>query len=112
MRVDAPRSVGALARILDEAATLDLRAFIVGPAPVDDPEQNRRIHHLSASFAGVCAERGVPFVDVIEALLASPVWMEQIAAGDGAHPGADGYDALAHLVLAGGWLDWLRAETA
>lgn len=112
VRVDAPRSAGALARILDEAAMLDLRAFVIGPAPVDDPEQNRRIHRLSASFGGLCAERGVPFVDVIETLLASPVWIEQIAAGDGAHPGADGYDALAHLVLAGGWLDWLRAEAA
>jgi acyl-CoA thioesterase I len=112
VRVDAPRSAGALARILDEAAMLDLRAFVIGPAPVDDPEQNRRIHRLSASFGGLCAERGVPFVDVIETLLASPVWIEQIAAGDGAHPGADGYDALAPLVLAGGWLDWLRAEAA
>jgi lysophospholipase L1-like esterase len=50
----------------------------------------------------------VPFVSVIESLLAQPVWIEQVAAGDGAHPGAEGYDALARLVLAGGWLDWLR----
>lgn len=52
----------------------------------------------------------MPFVSVVERLLASPVWMEQIADGDGAHPGAEGYDALADLVLAGGWLDWLRAD--
>jgi len=110
VRVDADRSSGALATILDEAATIGLPALVLGPAPVDDPEQNRRIRSLSVSFAGVCAERGVPFMSVIEPLLASPVWMEQVAVEDGAHPGAEGYDALAGLVLAGGWLDWLRAE--
>ncbi len=61
-------------------------------------------------FAGVCAERGLPFVSVVEPLHSLPVWMEQVAAGDGAHPGAEGYEALTKLVLAGGWLDWLRAE--
>jgi acyl-CoA thioesterase-1 len=110
VRVDADRSLGALATILDEAAMIGLPTLVVGPAPVDDPEQNRRIHGLSVSFAEVCAERGVPFMSVVEALLASPVWMEQVAVGDGAHPGAEGYDALADLVLAGGWLDWLRVD--
>ena len=61
-------------------------------------------------FEGICAERGVPFVSVIESLLASSVWMEQVAVRDGAHPGAEGNDALADLVLAGGWLDWLRTD--
>jgi lysophospholipase L1-like esterase len=110
VRVDADHSSSALATILGEATTIGLPTLVVGPAPVDDPEQNRRIHDLSVSFAEVCAEHGVPFVSVVEGLLASPVWMEQVAAGDGAHPGAEGYDALAHLVLAGGWLDWLRAS--
>ena len=110
VRVDADRSLGALATILDEAATMGLPTLVLGPAPVDDPEQNRCIHGLSVSFVEVCVRRGVPFVSVVEGLLASPVWMEQVAVGDGAHPGAEGYDALADLVLAGGWLDWLRAD--
>ena len=111
VRVKADRSLGALATILQEAARIGLPTLVLGPAPVDDPKQNRRINSLSLSFAEVCAEHGVPFVNVIEPLLASPVWMEQVAAGDGAHPGAEGYDALADLVLASGWLDWLRTET-
>lgn len=36
--------------------------------------------------------------------------MTQVMAGDGAHPAAEGYDALAGLILAAGWTDWLRAE--
>jgi lysophospholipase L1-like esterase len=31
-------------------------------------------------------------------------------AGDGAHPSAEGYHALADLILAEGWTDWLRAD--
>ena len=110
MRVEAGRSAGTLAAILDEAAMLGLQAFVVGPAPVDDPEQNRSIRSLSLLHGGVCAEHEVPFVSVIEALLTSPAWMQQVTASDGAHPGAEGYDAFAQLVLADGWLDWLRTE--
>ena len=71
MRVEAGRSAGTLAAILDEAAMLGLQAFVVGPAPVDDPEQNRSIRSLSLLHGGVCAEHEVPFVSVIEALLTS-----------------------------------------
>jgi acyl-CoA thioesterase I len=112
LRVREGRSSLALATILDEAARLGLSALVIGPAPVDDAGQNERIRTLSTSLGEVCAERQVPFVSVVEPLLASPVWMEQVAAADGAHPGAAGYDALARLVLAGSWLDWLRAEPA
>jgi acyl-CoA thioesterase-1 len=111
-RVEADRSSGALDTILDRAATIGLPVLVVGPAPVDDAEQNRRIRSLSAAFGEVCAERAVPFLSVVEPLLASKLWGEQVADGDGAHPGAAGYDALARLVLADGWLDWLRGERA
>jgi acyl-CoA thioesterase-1 len=110
VRVEANRSLDALAAILEGAAAIGLPSLVVGPAPVDEPEQNRRIRSLSGSFAEVCAEHGVPCVGVIEQLLASPVWMQQVAAGDGAHPGAEGYEVLAEVVLAGGWLEWLGAE--
>jgi acyl-CoA thioesterase I len=44
---------------------------------------------------------------VAEALLASSAWMSEIAAGDGAHPGAKGYEAITRLLLDGGLLAWL-----
>jgi lysophospholipase L1-like esterase len=83
---------------------------MIGPAPVDDPEQNARIASLSASFSDLCREAGVAFVEVFKPLLASRVWMRQVTAGDGAHPAAAGYEYLAGLVLAGGWGDWLRGD--
>lgn len=108
VRVAAELSVRTLERVLDEARALDLPAFVVGPPPSCDHDQDIRIAALSRRFAEVCAARAVPFVAVAEDLAANAVWAEEAAAGDGVHPAAGGYDALARLVLAGGWLDWLR----
>jgi acyl-CoA thioesterase-1 len=109
-RVDSETSRVALQTILDRAAMIGLPVLVVGAAPVDEAEQNGRIHALSLAFGDICAERGLPFVSVIDSLLANRLWMKEVAAGDGAHPGADGYDALARRVLEGGWLDWLQAD--
>ncbi len=108
-RVETEHSCGALDDILERARAIGLPALVVGPAPVDDAEQNRRMQDLSVAFAEICASRAVPFIGVIEALLGPDVWSEQVASGDGAHPAAAGYQALAELVLSGGWLDWLRS---
>jgi acyl-CoA thioesterase-1 len=112
LRVQPERSRAALSGILDDAAALGLSALMVGPAPVDDERQNERIRALSSSFAEVCADSGVRFIGVFEAMHASSVWMGQVATGDGAHPASHGYDALADFVLAAGWTDWLRAQPA
>ena len=107
-RVTPERSEAMLAGMLDDAARLGLPAFVVGPAPVCDAGQTARIAELSKRLASVCATRGVVFCDVLEPLRASATWCGEAAAGDGAHPAAGGYEALAELILAGGWLDWLR----
>jgi acyl-CoA thioesterase-1 len=110
LRVTPERSCSALVRVIEGVTGIGLVPLVVGPAPVDDPEQNERIQTLSASFSEVCASAGVYFIGVIEQMLASSVWMMQVAAGDGAHPAVEGYDELADLILANGWTDWLRAE--
>jgi lysophospholipase L1-like esterase len=106
-RVAPDTSVATLARMLDEAAQLGLAAFVVGPSPVADPEHSARLAILSEHFREVCATRAIAFCGVLEPLVATGVWLEEAAAGDGAHPAAVGYEALARLVLAGGWLEWL-----
>jgi lysophospholipase L1-like esterase len=109
LRVAPGVAVDALGRILGGAAQLGLRAFVVGPAPVGEPAQDDRIRALSQALEPVAAEHGAPFVAVAEALCVSAAWRSEAAAGDGAHPGAGGYEELAGLVLAGGWLDWLAS---
>ena len=108
-RVEPERSCMALAAMLDQAARMRLAAAVVGPPPVGDAAQRERAVALCGRFAAVCAERRVPYVPLAAALAASPTWIEEQAAGDGAHPGARGYDLLARLLLDGGLLDWLHA---
>jgi acyl-CoA thioesterase I len=107
IRVPADCSRHALASILDEASMLGFDQFVVGPAPVADAEQNRRITDLTESFAEVCVERYTPFIGMVEPLLESPVWMSEVTAGDGAHPGAKGYKTIAQLLIDRGLLAWL-----
>jgi lysophospholipase L1-like esterase len=107
VRVAPGLAADALGRMLEVAARLGARAFVVGPAPSGDLAQDDRVRALSAAFAPVAARHGAPFVEVVDALCAQRAWTAEAAAGDGVHPGAGGYAALARLVLAAGWLEWL-----
>jgi lysophospholipase L1-like esterase len=106
-RVTSARSVGTLSTMLDEAQALELPTFVVGPPPVGEQLPDDRLVALTDAFERLCAARDVPFVPVAVPLLENATWRAERAAGDGAHPGAGGYAALAELVLAGGFLDWL-----
>ena len=86
-----------------------MRSFVIGPAAIDDENENERIAELSRAFEELCGRREVPFVPLIEDLRSSRPWRRELAAGDGAHPGARGYEEMARLVLAAGWIDWLRS---
>jgi acyl-CoA thioesterase-1 len=108
-RVSQEESLGALEAALDGAEELGMRSFVVGPAALLEDGGNERIAELSAAFGGLCGRRAVPFAPLVDALRRSEAWRRELAAGDGAHPGAAGYEEMAHLVLAAGWIDWLRS---
>ncbi|HET9184648.1 MAG TPA: GDSL-type esterase/lipase family protein [Solirubrobacterales bacterium] len=103
------QSLLALEEVLLGAQGLGLRRFVIGPAAVDDEAINDRIAELSYAYRMLCARHRVPFVSLIEELRGNELWRRAVAAGDGAHPGAGGYAEMARLVLAAGWLDWLRS---
>ncbi|WP_218610326.1 GDSL-type esterase/lipase family protein [Pseudonocardia sp. KRD291] len=106
-RVGPAASAAHLEMLLGELSDLGWPVFVAGPPPVADPEQTARIADLDARFAGVCAGLGVTYAPVLGALAEDPVWTAEVAAGDGAHPGAGGYARLAEIVT-GAWREWLR----
>jgi len=108
-RCSEEQSLLALEEVLLGAQGLGLRRFVVGPAPIGDEALNDRIAELSYAFRMRCARHRVPFVPLVDELRANETWRRSIAAGDGCHPGAAGYAEIARLVLAAGWLDWLRS---
>ncbi|TFV52263.1 G-D-S-L family lipolytic protein [Blastococcus sp. TF02A-35] len=101
-RVAAEESVAALTAVLHGAEDAGWSALVVGPPPVADPGQNRRIADLDLRFGELCAARGVPYVPVLPSLEGCETWRREVAAGDGAHPGAAGYERLTDLV----WPVW------
>lgn len=111
VRVEPEASIEALARALGRAAELGIATLVVGPALVEQKAQNDRITSLSSAYARWCRRREIPYVDAVGALRRSQVWLEEVAADDGAHPGAEGYGLLAELVLGAGWLEWLGGES-
>ena len=107
-RLDTQRSVAALELMLTDAAAAGWPVLVVGPPAVADDAQNQRIADLDERFARACADHGVPYVPVVAALSAAPAWRAEVAAGDGAHPGAAGYALLADLVRPS-WERWTAA---
>ncbi|MBC7950579.1 MAG: lipase [Rhodospirillaceae bacterium] len=108
-RVAPEASVATTRSILSEAVR-HRPTLMVGPPPIAAPDINHRIAALSQALSNVCRDMGVPFLDAFTPLSANPVWMHETDTGDGAHPGAGGYDALTALVSA--WPDWRRAVSA
>jgi lysophospholipase L1-like esterase len=106
------RSIKHLGVLLDEMTAAGLGVYVVGPAPVSETEHRRRIGDLSAAFGPVCEERQVPYASVFEPLLDSLDWIGGLERGDGAHPGAAGYEALAELLVEVGLVDWLCGPVA
>lgn len=91
-------------RIMLRAARSHYSLALVGPPPNVDAEQNVRTRRLSQLLAKVASSENVAFLSVFDDLVADEVWVREVAAGDGAHPGAAGYARLAALVEA--WPGW------
>ena len=101
-RVPADASVAALTALLCGAADAGWPVLVVGPPPIADDDQNSRIAELDARFRDVCTEQAVPYAGPLTSLAGSSTWCREVAAGDGAHPGAAGYQLYADLV----WPRW------
>jgi len=95
-----------LANILDGAAQLSIKVFVVGPPPGLDQARNQRLAELSAAFADVATRRKHVYVDTFSPLLNHEQWRTDLAA-NGGMPGQAGYGLMAWLVLHRGWYQWL-----
>lgn len=108
--------------VLREARALG-RVGLVGPAPVDDTREgpqlvrgvrqrirNEDVEDIDRRLAAVAREAGVSYLGVFDALRQDARWPQALRAGDGVHPTAIGYDALAELV--GEWPFWTALRSS
>lgn len=85
--------------------------LFIGPPPIADDEVNQRIAGLSTSLKALCRTLAVPYLDLLSSLRTTEVWRREVTAGDGAHPGAEGYAFLADLVDRWRpWQSWMVAS--
>jgi acyl-CoA thioesterase-1 len=77
------------------AATNWRPVLMVGPFPIHDAAVDARIAELGQGFAALCDRLGVPYLSLFETVTASAAWAREVAAGDGAHPNAQGYAEVA-----------------
>lgn len=97
-RVPEERTVENLRTLVNQARARDLAVLVVGPPPVADDDVTARVVALDARLGATAAALDVPYVGTVGALRDDPVWHAEVDAGDGAHPGAAGYERLAALV--------------
>jgi lysophospholipase L1-like esterase len=109
-RIKADESLNNTRQILTSARQM-YPVMMVSPPPINDVEQNLRTQELSSRIALLCQEINIPYLDVFTPLQNSSIWLEEVAAVDGAHPGAAGYGELAILVQNWSiWSDWIVSQ--
>ncbi len=73
--------------------------LVIGPLPVDDDSQNRRIEQINEKFKDKAEAFNVPFIDVYSTLSKLSVYREALKLSDGAHPSSRGYEMIAKVIL-------------
>ncbi|MDP1615913.1 GDSL-type esterase/lipase family protein [Phenylobacterium sp.] len=74
--------------------------LMIGPPPAEEPALAARLESLNEAFKALCVRLRAPYIDVLRPLAVSGTWLAEARAGDGAHPGAGGYQQMAELIAA------------
>ena len=102
-RVSCAATLAASRNILAEAARL-APVLMIGPPPTADSTENMRISALSTDLEALCSMLNIPFFSSFSALALESAWRDELRAGDGYHPSAQGYAILAHRLSS--WAPW------
>lgn len=103
LRVGGIESVANFSSILS-SARVKYEVLVVGPTPVGEPSQDERILRLCGLYEQAAEKSKVPYLAIARTLATSPLWLREVAANDGSHPGAAGYELIASIVL--DWPSW------
>ncbi len=108
-KVELSESVDNLFDIVTQVAKY-CPVVMVGPPPVLDDAHRTRVEELSEIFGRTCDDMNVPYLEMCRALSREPAYLDSlVAAGDGYHPEAAGYAAIADRVAGwDAWRAWLR----
>lgn len=103
VRVSEAKSVKNTKEILFKAMQ-KYDVIMIGPPPIDDIEQNKRIKQLDTQYLMLCNELNIPYLSIFDRLISDEVWQNEVSSNDGAHPRAKGYEILAEFIKS--WDRW------
>lgn len=115
-RVPLDRSKAIMAEMLKAAKRFGPTGW-VGPTPVVEAMMpvspvpalsygfdNRTVAAYNAGYAGLAADLGVPYLDLLAPLSGNAAFLDSLKASDGLHPTAAGYEIMAAAI--GAWDGW------
>jgi acyl-CoA thioesterase-1 len=83
--------------------------FVVGPPATGNTIVNRRILLVSSVLRTITERCGALYFASCEAMMGCQPWINDMAAGDGVHPGAAGAQALADAISdSANWRAWVN----
>jgi acyl-CoA thioesterase I len=97
-RMDPEQSVAATSRSLAWLGSARVPAMLVGPPAIGDSELDPRTRELDRSLGDCAGSCGVAYVSLFGSLAGDRVWLAEVRAGDGAHPGPGGYQRYFEIV--------------
>jgi lysophospholipase L1-like esterase len=101
-------SVQALRGMLQWAASERLAVLVLAAPPLAEAALEAERLALQQALAQVSADFAVPFLDLPAAVDDWSAWQAEALAGDGVHPGAEGYARVARAFGAWtAWRDWM-----
>lgn len=103
LRVPVADSIANFHRIISKAAAR-CPTLAIGPLPVSDTAQDKRIQELCAFYAKAAKALDVPYLPLAGEMVRNSAWVRAVAAGDGTHPDASGYALIAERVQQ--WPAW------
>jgi lysophospholipase L1-like esterase len=108
IRLDRPvnETCAALHTLVTHAKTEGHTVFVMGAPHAAEPELDGLRALYNARMEGTAGRLGAPFLDIREQLADWTAWHRGAMEGDGLHPGAEGYAAVAAAF--GQWLPWRR----
>lgn len=99
-------SCAALEAIVKRAKAEGYAVFVMGAPHGAEPELDALRALRNVNMEETARRLGAPFLDVRERLADWTAWHRGAMAGDGVHPGSEGYAAVAGVF--GQWLPWRR----
>lgn len=105
-RVAPKERIENLREILAAAKVQGWPVLMIGPPPIADDQLNAELCELDEQMRDYCASVQVPYLSVHQPLVTNQLWRREVAADDGAHPRAGGYDLFAQLATEA-WVKWL-----